>query len=238
MNTNEKLRKLYENHYPDLTTEMFRINENIEKKSDRGTNPLLISIDKSYEKADLKIMFFGQETNLWLGERNDGAFLGEIEPIIDLYCRFYLNNQCYKYGGQFWNGISRFKTLIKKQIADRKIGLLWNNVVKIGKCDKGFPYKINDITNNFFNVITSEIMITQPDVLVFLSGPFYDYEIRKKLGDFKLISIDSFPQRKLCRLEIENQPIAFRTYHPNYLWRNGIDNYFNTIIKEIKTLKC
>lgn len=235
---NKELRKLYETHYPDLTKEMFLRNEILDKKSERSTNPLLLSVGESYMNADLKIMFFGQETNFWLGEKNEGVFLGEIQPIIDLYNGFYLDKYCYKYGGQFWNGINRFKTNLKAQIPNKTIGLLWNNVVKIGKCDKGFPYKINDITNKYFNVISEEIKITKPDVLVFLSGPYYDSEIKKSLGDFNSISIDSFPPRKLCRLEFKNQPIAFRTYHPNYLWRNGIDKYFNAIIQEIKTTKC
>jgi hypothetical protein len=27
---------------------------------------------------------------MWLGERNNGAFLGEIQPVIDLYHGFYI----------------------------------------------------------------------------------------------------------------------------------------------------
>ena len=37
-------------------------------------------------------------------------------------------------------------------------------------------------------------------------------------------------------LELYSSPgvdFTFRTYHPNYLWRNDIDSYFNAIIKEI-----
>jgi hypothetical protein len=235
---NIELRKLYESYYSELTREMFQINEKLEKKSERGTNPLLLSVGESYEKADLKIMFFGQETNFWLGERNEGAFLGEIQPIIDLYKGFYLDKYCFKYGGQFWNGISRLKKLLKDQMPDKKIGLLWNNVVKIGKCDKGFPYQINSVTNKYFNVISEEIRITKPDIIIFLSGPYYDNEIRKILGDYNSISVSSFPKRKLCKFEFQNIPIAFRTYHPNYLWRIGIDDYLNAIIEEIKTTKC
>ena len=236
---NKELQKLYEKHYPNLTKEMFLRNQKLEKESERSTNPLLLNVSENYMKADLRVMFFGQETNYWHTEMDGtGQFHGEISPLLNLYENFYIKGNCYSYGGQFWNGINRFKQLLNKTSKDNNFEFIWNNVVKIGKCGKGFPSQINDITNKYFNVISDEIKITKPDILVFLSGPYYDNEIKKTIGDFKSFPIDSFPQRKLCRLEFKDKPIAFRTYHPNYLWRNGIDNYFNAIINEIKTTKC
>lgn len=235
---NERLRHLYESHYESLAEELNSANEELEEENnyeERGTNPLLLMVDENFVNADLKIMFFGQETNFWLAERNDGAFLGEIQPVIDLYKGFYLEGYCYKYGGQFWNGISKFKKLINAKIPDKRIGFIWNNVVKIGKCDKGFPHEINDIAIKHFNVIFEEIKIVQPDIMVFMSGPNYDHEIKKILGEYKTTQIGSFSKRQLCKMEFENLPTSIRTYHPNYLWRNGIDKYFNAIVDEIKT---
>ncbi len=234
---NNSLNDVYEKLYPNLKQELDKINSVLEKDgedTEQATNPLLLKIDDDYANADTKIMFFGQETNGWLGEQNDGVFLGEIEPVLDLYEEFYLNGGCYSYGGQFWNGINRLKSLINEKFPNKKFGYVWNNVVKIGKCDKGFPHKINHITNEHFNVILQEIDILKPDILIFLSGPYYDGELKKIFGDYKETELGDFDIRQLCKISSSNLKLAFRTYHPNYLWRNDIDNYFNTLIDEIK----
>lgn len=70
-----------------------------------ATNPLLLKSPVNYFESDYKIIFFGQETNIWLKEINAGRFNGDIAKIANLYERFYLKGNCYKYGGQFWNGI-------------------------------------------------------------------------------------------------------------------------------------
>ncbi len=231
---NKDLKNLYEINYKHLAKELIAINKEIEDESKQATNPLLLKVNEHYISADLKIMLFGQETNCWLGERNDGAFLGEIQPVIDLYDDFYTNDRCFTYGGQFWNGVKRLKTMLQQDIPNKKIGFLWNNVVKIGQRVSGFPYKINHITNQYFNVIKEEIQITEPDILIFLSGPRYDNELSKIFGDYTTERMGSFSERQLCKIECPDIPTGFRTYHPNYLWRNGIDKYFNAIIEEIK----
>lgn len=237
---NKKLLDLYESNYPLLSEKLVEKNINLSKenqKPERGTNPLLLKIDKNYIEADIKIMIFGQETNVWLGEKNEGAFLGEIKPVIDIYQGFYLNNYCYKYGGQFWNGIKKFKELLQKEFPNKKISFVWNNVVKIGKIGKGFPHKINHITNNTFNIATKEISIVKPDYLVFFSGPNYDNEIKKQFGEIKKQSVSEYNARQLCVIENENIPFSLRTYHPNYLCRQGKDKYhkyLSTLVSEIK----
>ncbi len=231
-----ELLDLYKSHYSILSEKLTLKNEELKTRgmnTEQATNPLLLTVNDEYLKADIKIMFFGQETNLWLKERKNGAFLGEIQPVINLYNNFYWNKGCYSYGGQFWNGIGRFKDKVNEKYPNKKLGLLWNNVVKIGKCKIGFPYQFNGISNKYFNVIAQEIEITKPDVAVFFSGPNYDNEIKKALGEYNLIEIDSFTKRQLCMIENKSLPKAFRTYHPNYLWRIDIDKYINAIVSRI-----
>lgn len=239
MKVNDKLKLLYMEKYSILSQMIDVENQNLyklDRKKSRATNPLLLKINETYETADLKIMFFGQETNIWYKEKNGGAFFGEIEPIINLYESFYLKGNCFKYGGQFWNGINRFETLIRKRFPDKKIGLIWNNVLKIGQCKKGFPKEINYITNKYFNVIIDEIKIIKPDYIIFFSGPNYDNLLKYVIGDFARKEIKSFKERELCEILSSNLPKSYRTYHPNYLWRTkNIDAYLLKIISEITT---
>ncbi len=232
MTINTKLKRLYKSLYPELEIQLTRYNRK-NTGSERATNPLLLKVDKSYIEADVKIMFFGKETNVWLGERRNGAFLGEIEPVLDLYENFYLSGSCFSYGGQFWNGIKKFKDLLQEKNLDLNFGYVWNNVVKIGKCEVGNSPKINTIIKDNFSVIKREIEILEPDFLVFFSGPNYDNIINDIIGDFKRKKVRNFDTRELCELHHPDFPLAFRTYHPNYLWRNNIENYMNPIVRKI-----
>ena len=233
MNTiNNKLKKLYSNLYPELTTNLNKQNTKL-KEEEKATNPLLIQVNEKYANADMKIMFFGQETNFWLGERNSGIFLGEIEPVLNLYENFYLNGQCYSYGGQFWNGIKKLKNLLSEKIPNKEIAYIWNNVVKIGKCGKGFPKDFNFLTTEYFNVILQEIDILKPDILIFFSGHNYDSKLKRLIGDFSQTSINPYTNKQLCKINSSKLDFAIRTYHPNYLFRNNIDKYFSAIVDEI-----
>lgn len=235
---NDKLKDLYYEKYPLLYKKIHEENIKLDKLGNyknKATNPLLLKTNDLYDSSDIKIMFFGQETNIWLREKNKGAFLGDIEPLIALYDDFYLKKKCYNYGGQFWNGIKRFEKIIQKSFPNKNIGLLWNNLVKIGKCSKGFPYKINHITNEYFNVIKEEIDILEPDFLVFFTGPNYDITLRSNLVDFKVISINGYKSKEICGINFSYLPKAIRTYHPNYLWRTKrIDDYLTEIVNYIK----
>lgn len=228
---NQNLLNLYTSKYPKLTKELNEKNKSLEHK-DRATNPLLLKVDENYTNARLKIMIFGQETNTWLGEQNNAEFLGEIEPVYNLYEDFFLSDNCYSYGGQFWNGISRFV-----QLTEQEVGIVWNNVFKIGKCGKGAPSaSIQEIQFEHFNVIQEEIKILKPDLLVFFSGPYYDGHIKKAFGKLGRKQIDGFSEKQLCELEVSDTIPSFRTYHPNYLWRNNINKYLEPIVERTRTI--
>lgn len=231
---NQKLLDLYKQKYPVLSQVLLEKNKSL-THADKATNPLLIKVDSQYTNSDLKVMFFGQETNYWYGEKNKGEFIGQIEPLLDLYESFYLKGKCYSYGGQFWNGVSRFKQLLSNDL-NVKVGLVWNNVIKIGKCGRGMPFKsIQDTQFEYFNVIQEEIKILSPDILVFFSGPNYDVQIAKSFGELQKFRIENFAERQICQLILTDTPLAFRTYHPNYLWRNDINAYLNSILERVKS---
>lgn len=234
---NEKLNKLYQDKYPILTKMIQDKNTKLkvqDRDSQMATNPLLLKSFESYDIADFKIMFFGQETNFWLKEINNGVFNGEILPILSLYERFFINGNCFRYGGQFWNGIKLFKNKVNKSFDEKKIEYIWNNIEKIGQCKKGFPHAISNITEKYFNVLQDEIEILKPDLLIFFTGPNYDSSIKKYFGEFEMKTIYPFNGRELCEIIIPNMPRSLRTYHPNYLWRSKtISSTFDKIIEKI-----
>lgn len=227
---NKELLELYSLKWNNLTKAISLIYQN-ESLLSKPTNPLLIKIEneEDYSSADIRLMIFGQETNGWY-EMDDS-----IEGILKGYDDFFNIDYCYSYGGQFWNGISRFITMISKKYPDKKIRYVWNDIVKIGKSEgKGLPPDyIYNVERELFSVIKDEIKIIKPNFLIFFTGPYYDNKIVDNFGKVDFEAIQPFNVRQVAKTKIGNVP-AIRTYHPNYLWRNDINSYFDSIIDEIK----
>jgi hypothetical protein len=228
---NEQLLKLYSSKWRGLSAAITTILED-DILDIKPANPLLLYIKKEedYKTADIRLMVFGQETNGWYDE---GA---NMEAVRGNYDNFFNGEKCWGYGGQFWNGVSRFLSSLQSKYPDKRIRAIWNNIVKIGKqSEKGFPPDyIYEIEREFFHVIPDELQILKPNVVLFLTGPNYDSIIADNFGELKHEALTIFPERELSEVSLDGVDFAFRTYHPNYLWRKGIDKYFETIIENIK----
>ena len=215
---NELLKNLYSSKWGKINEMLQSFNEDDpEDLENLATHPLLIKTDDEYAKADLKVMFFGQETNEWNGVFEEYA---DLESVLAVYEDFYLKRGYEQYGKPFWNFIRN----LKSTQSTKKIGYIWNNVLKIGKSESGTPQQgLINYTIDYFNVIPQEIEILKPNVLLFLSGHTYDDHIRKTIGNFSIVPIEGFSTNELCILKFDNITVdlAIRTYHPGYLQRLG-----------------
>ena len=229
---NKELLELYNSKW-SVFQEKITTLEKDDSLETKPAKPLLLCVDEEgiYENADIKVMIFGQETNGWCSEGEKS-----VDEIVQTYFDFYHTDYCFTYGGQFWNGIKRFKKLFDQKFENKKNSFLWNNIIKVGKLDdKGFPPdEIYEVEKLEFNLIKSEIEILKPDVLIFLTGPNYDSVIKDSLGDYTQTALPNSSERQLSKINVLGKENCFRTYHPNYLWRNDIDDYFQTLINEIK----
>lgn len=231
--TNQKLLELYKNNW-DITSE--KLNSliiNSEYKT-KPTNPLLlvVSDEEKFNTADIRIIIYGQETNNWGGD-----FENNIDEIKCIYNDFFNTKYCFKYGGQFWNGIKLLVKKIHEKYPNKSVEFLWNNVVKIGRSGKkNMPPKyIYKIEKEHFNVLNKEIEIIKPNLLIFLSGPNYDYIINNQIKGFNNKQrMEGFTKRELLKFMVDEKIPAYRTYHPNYLWRNNIHKYFDAILNDLK----
>jgi hypothetical protein len=201
----------------------------------RPTNPLLLAIPEGLIEANIKILFFGQETNDWEGlfPHSEG-----IHHLIATYTNFYLNGLCLGYGGQFWNGISKLKQKFEMHLAhtDRTVSFSWNNLVKIGKYEnRGLPSEeILQWQDHWFDIIREEVILLRPDAAIFFTGPYCDRFIHRIFDDVYSERINERNERQLARVRSLYLPFkTIRTYHPNYLWRNGFYKYLDEIVNEI-----
>lgn len=229
-NINNQLTSLYAKNWPVFSQKLYELV--ISDNSIKPTNPLLLFVkdEDDYWNADIRVMIFGQETNDWGDDFN-----GDISNIVSIYEEFFSTGRCFRYGGQFWNGISRFISMLKSSVGDKKVSFLWNNLIKTGKSGmKGRPPAyIYQVEKDSFNVIKAEIEILKPHLIIFLTGPNYDGIINNRLSIVKYKKIDGFNERQLAGIEMDSVKCALRTYHPNYLWRHGINTYYEAMIDHI-----
>ena len=204
------------------------------KPEELPASPLLLKIndEQAYQNADIKLIIFGQETNRWYE-----SFHSDTDAILGYYDQFFNTGNYKNYGGQFWNGVARFISMLQERYPSKTIYPIWNNLVKIGKdAGAGFPSDIiHEVEEKEFDVIREELAILQPTIALFFTGPSYDGILDKVFHHPKLTPITgNFLARQLAKLAIPNVSQAFRTYHPGYLWRNSIDNYFQEIVDRVE----
>ena len=205
------------------------------QKSSLPTNPLCLSATEQYFESKLKVMVFGQETNDWEGEF---LHVAGVTHLISTYNDFFNSGRCYSYGGQFWNAVSKLKYRIESDCVSNgsDIGILWNNILKIGRyAEKGTPSKeIIHWQKPAIDFIKKEIAYFDPNIVVFFTGPNYDGYIEKAFDDVSFEPINNRSKRQLSRVGSRYLPTkSIRTYHPNYLWRNGFYQYLDEIMTEI-----
>ena len=221
---NKELLKLYESKWTHLSNAILKINKSADAHI-KPTNPLLIGLEKEseYSKSAIRVMFFGKETNDWCN-----TFEPDLKTTIANYKDFFFNERCYQLGTHFWNGIKRLQLLLDNKYPKQKKSYVWNNIIKIGRLgERGRPPReIYDLEREYFPVIKAEIEILQPNVVIFLTGPSYDDVLRDNFGPVELQPLRPFSERQLSSLKLTGVQNAFRTYHPNYLWRHKIDSLF------------
>ncbi len=215
-------------------------------------NPLLLNIVNSddFENADIKVMLFGQDMSAgdWYMYDKDKLLdeKGMLSPEIKTFdsktgaCNVDGKRQTRGMGG----GMNLFIDRLNEKFKDKKVRYVWNDIAKIGRNIEGNEKKVilEDIENQYFDVIKDEINIIQPQVIVFFTGPtmFWESKLQKKLGISKdnynaIPNWNNIRQVALLDLDKEQFPsvqYAFRTYHP--CARASKKARYDAIIENIK----
>ena len=207
---NQKLSELYSRNLHDIWPAHAVV-------GDLG-GPLLIDVPDAYRDATVKLMVVGQQTNGW-GHPNDksGGLLAE-------YRRFDLGKTYVN--SPFWQAAHAVYASLNPDGPPR--GFLWSNLVKVDVAEKRPSPAIEELISSA-DLLQHELSITQPDIVVFFTGPGYDERLRATFQDVEYERVDDFVNR-LSHDALPEQ--TFRSYHPGYLRRSG--NW--SVIEELKTL--
>lgn len=178
--------------------------------------PFLVVPTNEYCASERKIMIVGQETDSWGGEVYDFPEEQTPDNVMNVYDRFVNRGG---YNSPYWDFIREIK-----DTAPSNTNFVINNVVKIGKkSDVGCDDNINTLTLQYFHLFQDELKILKPDMILFLTGPYYDHRIKAAFGEFKLDKVISeLGTRKFAKIQfVDNEmPTAYRCYHPAYLRRS------------------
>lgn len=216
---NVQLRKLYLQHFD---TAKAHINFGTD-----AAFPFMLKVDDRYEKAKSRIEICGQETDSWNGEEYGDVAGSTVDSVMERYNIFV--NKEHGYNSPYW-------ILIRALVKDNPdIGFVTNNVVKIGKpFEAGCDNNINELALKYFPVFRKEQDILKPDLIIFLTGPNYDWRIEQELSSFKKKNCLDVPE--IAALGIPNNvyldiltfddsslPKAIRINHPGWYRRIGFD---------------
>ena len=162
----------------------------------------------------------------------------ELYGLTDIYWDYCYNPKASK--TPFTKRMIQFVKELEDKTG-KKIGLVWNNLYKIGRGGEGTgnccgfsPQYIQTVERETFDVVKKEIEILRPDVIIFMTGTKVDNVIKEKLGitdEFKTIDPE-LPN--LLKLRIQGVEYAVRTIHPSRKSNEEFSRYSNTIINDIK----
>jgi hypothetical protein len=188
------------------------------------SSPILLNVEAqsgNYLTCDFKLLYVGKETHYWFNqsERNQlGLEKIEVKEkyqqnLIDLYCKFNIGKE-YR-----WPIFTFLDLLISELQKSRKsVGYLWTNILRHdyfgdGKVPPEVEGKIT-FDNNY--IFQRELEILNPSAVVFVTGPQYDYILKKTFANLKFRQISKYPINEFAILESDSLTCkAVRVYHPD-----------------------
>lgn len=202
-----------------------------------------------YTKADIKIMFFGQEPHGWEKDLDVGDTMAAYEDFLDdKYVvegnSGYFNEDEVGNTRMFSFAINGIMSCMRDDILqtypDKKVSMIWNNISKLSTFE-GAPVDsfTHEIEHEYFHVIPKEVEILKPDILIFFTGPrenkYYKYIQENFTMDGEPLPLANLAVHDVARLPIKEVALAYKTHHPNSRIsdKQHWDNY-GAILADIK----
>lgn len=214
MSINQQIQNLYKENWASLQCSLVPLSAR------QYTNPFLITFDEDLlNKSDLKVMIFGQETKGW---GDQFGMLSNLEDIVAMYEKFFCQKNFY--GGyeksSFWKAFRYFEKQLQIAHPTKSIYFSWNNINKIGKPKgkTGVSAEARAVERKTFSVIAAEVRAFNPDIVIFLTGPHRDGDIKHHFSNAEFKSVNpNIKTRALARVCHEFLPErTIRMYHPSY----------------------
>lgn len=188
--------------------------------SENIMGPLLMSATEKYQTSDVKLLIVGQETKGW------GYHSENIKQGMADYEKFNLGERYY--ASPFWNVTRK----VERALGNTPHSCAWSNVNKFDFEGRRPTGDIMTEISKVDNLLIKEIQILKPDVIVFFTGPNFDFRLKEIFEYAEFKSVDDFSIAQCAVLKHPHLPSStIRTYHPNYLRRRKLEDKFISVIK-------
>ena len=188
---------------------------------------------EKYCHAKIKILIVGQETYGW----GVDAFCNIEKSMLgtnDFQTASNYNNS------PFWQFIKELSSSLNGEEYYTMDSVAWTNLFKLSN-DKLPTYIVksnHELAQEYcksFQTLKKEIEILKPDMVVFTTGPNYDYWLQQQFDGVQYLSvIDEMTNREFARLSHKSLPTnTFRVYHPGYMNRDK-ENRWNPVVARLK----
>jgi hypothetical protein len=179
MSINRQLAQLYSEHWDDLIEHGAKLCPPV------PTNPMLLQFDEvSFSLASKRILISGQEST------GSGLFGTAIHDQMEGYYRFFIQREFYPEVGRsaFWKAFRYFEREFRRLFGEHDSTFIYQNLSKMGRydCENGVTPEIRQLERDHFAVLRDEMAILQPDIVLFLTGPNRDEDIRFHFPDVQL----------------------------------------------------
>jgi hypothetical protein len=133
--------------------------------------PLLIDPPEAYFSQRTRLMIIGQQTQTWWDKR---FRTDEQDQMIGTYTKIYREEFALavgtRRGGAFWQAVRSLEQRLRIALG----AVVWTNLNKLDQRATRPTPDVEATLLEKFPVVIREIGITQPDVVVFFTGPAYD----------------------------------------------------------------
>ncbi|MFD2719936.1 hypothetical protein ACFST9_14505 [Hymenobacter monticola] len=207
---NDELYRLYQTRLTDFERVILQFS---------GTDlagPLLMSPNATYGEQENPLLIVGQETKGW------GYLQGhDIRKQMVVYEEFNLGDGYYS--SPFWNVTRK----VERALGAVPYSCAWTNLSKFD-VDGGRSYgEQEQLIATVDDLLVAEVNILKPKVCLFFTGPDFDSRIQRIFAGITYQSVPDWPIREMALLKHPDLPAyTFRTYHPNYLRRSGLEPGF------------
>lgn len=200
------------------------VNYQLNKENADFTAPFLLWIkEEEWSTADLRIMIVGQETKGWWDKE---GYPKTVDEAMNRYRISCYENKDGKHifkkhkTGAFAKQYNYFEKMIRKEVqkyGDIKTAFLWNNISKFGRANEkaGVSEKTREIERAYFPVVADEFKILEPHIVIFMTGPNRDHDIKFHFPKCNFVKCSEHEKRKIAKIEGEAFE-AIRLYHPSY----------------------
>ena len=223
------------------------------------SSPLLIKVTEKWIESKTRVLVVGQETlgweffkwdnygydwefsdiHNWLQFKNAHDSVDALVNAYEIF-NFSSNNHPLNHRAPFFTTYRKIRKAVGDDDGTFETSVLWTNLIRMS-VDEGSVFKNatpeqrEKLISASTEVFLDELKILNPDIVIFFTGPIYDYALNKIINRPSFSKILDYEEKVFALISHENLPrMSWRTYHPAYLQRSKKTSIIDYLCDQVK----